>query len=512
MVRFRKITAITVAGLILSSASYANKTVTYTQQQLAYMPVIMQIELFKAGVLSPVDVLKAQIAQYKKTNEIINASTYTYFSKALSQAKSAEIHYKNGTYRALEGITVALKDEHHDKGMKVTQGSLIHKNDTPMDSADSVTKKLKAAGAIFVMQTTVPELYLNFTTATRAWGVTRNPWNLNYTVGGSSGGSCAALVAGYATLATGSDMGGSIRIPSSMGGLYGYKPAFGEVHTDLPFSVFSGTGPMARTFSGMVLMQNVIAGPGDYSVNVKPHQQLPLRYTSIKGMKIAYVGGMGIIQPSKQVQDAMNKAISILRKQGAIVDKINLDIGLKADEITKYFSNMALSGSMGGVLSTYAKHTDKMTHYGAHFAKKANSGEYNNKAAHAAEVKIKSMYKVMVDVVFKKGYQIMILPTMPTTHIPANYDFTRDKALIIDGKKYPRIVGGLYTIPFNMLNWMPVISVPAGLSNEDIPIGMQIVGKPHQAYQVFRVAYAYSKAARPLYRNDMMPKYLAVKK
>ena len=182
------------------------------------MPATLQIELFKRGTITPVDVLKAQKAEYDRTEKKVNAVTVAYWDKAMKMAKASAKRYKDGSYRPLEGISVGIKDEHYDKGWVVTQGSLVHKKDPPKDHADPIVAKLKAAGAIPVLQTTVPEFYFNFTQDTRAWGLSRNPWNLKYAVGGSSGGSGAALAAGYVTLATGSDMGGSIRIPSAFNG------------------------------------------------------------------------------------------------------------------------------------------------------------------------------------------------------------------------------------------------------------------------------------------------------
>jgi amidase len=492
----------TLSILLLRPAMAAE----YSQEQLAFMPATQQIELFKQGKISPVDVLNAQIAQYKKTNKKVNAVTYTYFDSALMQAKIAEQRYKDKTNRPLEGITVGIKDEHYDKGWKVTQGSLIHKNDPPKDHADAIVKKLKTAGAILLLQTTVPEFYLSFTTATKAWGVTKNPWNLKYFVGGSSGGSGAALAAGYVTLATGSDMGGSVRIPSAANGIYGYKPAFGEVHSDIPLSYFSGTGPMARTFDDMVLMQNVIAGPDVYSLHVSKAKPLAMTYPSLKGMKIAYVGGMGIIKPSKEVEQAMANAIKVLEAQGATVDRVNLDIGVSPKELSALFTAVAFAGPMGGMLSTYKDRSEQLTGYAKHFVDKTQAYQKDgNKTLFESEQKIKAIYKKIADKVFSQGYDVMIMPTLPTSQIPAAFDLSKDK-LIVDGVEYPSLVGGLYTIPFNLLNWMPVISVPIALGPQNMPIGMQIIGKPSHNEDIFRVAYNYSQKGIQLFRGKLMPK------
>lgn len=479
----------------------------FTQRELAYMPATLQLELFRSGVISPVDVLEAQRAEYDRTEEKVNAVTVAYWDHARKLAEESARRYRDGTYRALEGITVGVKDEHHDKGWVVTSGSLIHKNDPPKDHADVLVSKLKAAGAIPVFQTTAPEFYLNFVTSTRAWGTSRNPWNLKYAVGGSSGGSGAALAAGYCTLATGSDMGGSIHIPCAFDGLYGLKPAFGYVHTDLPFSSFSGSGPMARTFQDTVLMYNVIDGPAETSLNVAPSPTYPLSYAPIEGMKIAYLGGMGITEPSPDVAKAMDSAIAVLRAQGATVDVLDFDFGTTPDDIAAEFYKVALAGAMGGMFASYVGKQDQMTSYFKYFVDKAVAGGYGNVQLGEAEAYTKKLYKALAEQAWRKGYDVVLAPTMPTSHIPADWDPTKAGAEIVDGdRRFHRLGGSLYTIPFNFLNWCPVMSVPAGLSPQSMPIGMQIIGKPHDTATVLRVAYAYSKGGPKLYTGDRFPK------
>lgn len=161
-----------IALALLSSQAFAAE---FSQKGLAYMPANTQIELFKSGMITPVDVVQAQKAQYESTNDTVNAVTFDHWDNALKAAKLATKRYEEGTYRTMEGVTFAVKDEHHDKGMKVTFGSKLHMDDEPMQYADPMVSKLKAVGAIPVIQTTVPELYFNWVTSTDAWGTSRNP-------------------------------------------------------------------------------------------------------------------------------------------------------------------------------------------------------------------------------------------------------------------------------------------------------------------------------------------------
>lgn len=499
-----KISSLFIIALLLLAYSTIAQPSRFTQEELAFMPASTLLELYKEGSVSPVDVVEAQQAQWQKTNNIINATTFVHYDEALQAAKESEKRYKNGSYRSLEGITVGVKDEHYNKGWVVTFGSNIHKNDPPMGEADPIIEKLLDAGAIPMIQTTVPELYLNFVTSTRAWGTTRNPWNNEYAVGGSSGGSGAALAAGYCTIATGSDMGGSIRIPAAFNGVYGYKTTPGELHTGNPHSYFAQSGPMARNFKDMALMYNVIAGPGKYSPSVFENQAMATEFESLDGLKIAYVGGMGIIEPTKEVKKAMKEAIKALEACGATVDVVDLEIGLTPEMISHTISSVAIGGPMGGGFAAYADLTDEMTSYGAYFIKKSLKGEYTNKELNEAEITVKMMYKNIVDQVYALGYDVILTPTMPTSHIPADYDFTKGN-LTVDGIEYPAFIGMQYTLPFNFLNWMPIVNAPAGISSEGMPIGMQIVGKPYDTETVFKVAYNYNKVGIQLFNDENMP-------
>ena len=253
-----------MAVMMLSAVIVSAAQPKFTQKELAYMPATAQIALFKAGIITPSDVLEAQIAQVKKYNGVyntkrrdlekelktfnagkINAICFDRFAEARKAAKAAAERYRNGTARRLEGVTVGVKNENNVVGWRVDMGSLVLKDVPPCDDDCPLIERLKSEGAILVFSTTVPELYVSCMTWSRLYGVTRNPWNLAYGVGGSSGGSGAALAAGFCTLATGSDMGGSIRIPSSMNGVYGFKPPFGRVPTSE--IAYETLGPLDRT-------------------------------------------------------------------------------------------------------------------------------------------------------------------------------------------------------------------------------------------------------------------------
>jgi len=503
---FCKTGAIAAAGVALSTLGASDaRAASYGDEELCYLPASVQLQLFKRGLLSPSEVLEAQIARIEKYNPKVNAITYKHFDDARESAKESERRWRNGTARPLEGITCGVKDEHGMAGWTMTQGSLLFR-DSKLAETDPMAEFLTAAGAILHIQTTVPEFYLHFCTWSRLWGVTRNPWNLKYSVGASSGGSGAALAAGFCTLATGSDMGGSIRLPCAWNGLYGYKPPYGRVPTELPLAPFSGSGPMARTLEDMVRMQNVIAHPHRTSTTTLPHEPLPLRYPAVKGMKIAYVPDQGWAEVDKEARASADAGVAVLKDLGAEVDMVEAKLDLTGKKISELFSNMALSGSMGGGIAARIDDVDQMTPYGQYFTKKAASGKYGPAEAAAFEVELRNLHAAFDRHLWSKGYDVVINPTIAMPHTPADYDYTTAKPTI-NGKTVHPLAGVVLTPLYNFLNWYPVVNVPTGRTSEGLPMGMQIVANSYQDQAAMRAASAYAAAAPPMFSGEQMPDF-----
>lgn len=460
--------------------------------------------LYENRDVSPIEVLEAQLARIDDVNGGVNAVTHMYAEEAKLAARESEKRYLNGSPLPLDGVTVGIKDEHGLEGWTVTQGSRLYEHNTLIE-ADPVTQRLREAGAVMPFQTTVPEFYLAAVTWSELWGVTRNPWNLEYAVGGSSGGSGAALAAGMCTLATGSDMGGSIRIPAAFNGVYGYKPPYGRVPSPEVLLLIATSGPMARSASDTILMQNAISGPHPYSPqSIRPKLDLPLEYSGIAGMRIAYSPDQSWAMIDADTRTNTDSAIDVFRSQGAEVDEVDLDLGITATDMSAAFAEAALSGPMGAVLSSI-KDRDQLTTYARYFAEKADTG-FGSAAALRYENNIKSANRHLQDTVFLKGYDALVMPTLATSHIPADHDYTTDET-IINSQAVHSLVGWILTPLFNVLNWYPVVNVPTGLTNKEVPTGMQIVAQPYDDLTAYRVATAYEAAAEPLYTGDRFPKF-----
>jgi Asp-tRNA(Asn)/Glu-tRNA(Gln) amidotransferase A subunit family amidase len=194
---------------------------------LSYLPATEALARFRTRELSPVELMEAVIARAEQIEPEVNAFCFTYYDRALEQAKAAERIYATDpdAARPLEGLPVALKDEVEIAGEPATMASLVYQ-DAIAEQTTPVGERILDSGGIIHARTTTPEFSCAGFTHSKIYGVTRNPWNLHYGVGGSSGGSGASLAAGTSTLASGSDIGGSIRIPASFNGVVGFKPPY----------------------------------------------------------------------------------------------------------------------------------------------------------------------------------------------------------------------------------------------------------------------------------------------
>jgi Asp-tRNA(Asn)/Glu-tRNA(Gln) amidotransferase A subunit family amidase len=256
-------------------------------EDLCYLSVVEALGRFKARTLSPVELMRAVIARAEAVEPKINAFPMTRYDQALEEAKKAEARFMrtDGRVRPLEGIPMAIKNETTIKGWRSTQGSLVYK-DSIDDYTAPAAERILRAGAIVHARSAAPEFSCAPYTHSRLHGITRTPWNLDWSCGGSSGGAGAALAAGSTTLANGSDIGGSIRIPASMTGVVGFKPPYGRNPDSGPFNLdhYNHSGPMARTAADCALFQNVLAGPHPTDIaTIRPRLRVPLRHGDIKG-------------------------------------------------------------------------------------------------------------------------------------------------------------------------------------------------------------------------------------
>lgn len=492
-------TIIAAAGMaFVASALDPSAASVESEDPLCYASVDDLIAMFRAGKASPVDLLKAQIKRIEGLNSKVNCITYEHFDQAMKEAKQSEDRYRRGDARSLEGITVAIKDEFDRPGWRTTQGSLIFKDQAPAKENSAIIDLLEAAGAVMPFQTTVPEFYLFLGASTRAWGTTHNPWNLEYSPGGSSAGSGAALAAGFATLAMGSDMGGSIRIPASQNGLFGFRPPFGRVASgEVPMST---AGPLARRFDDLVHFQNAIVGPSEkIMAAIRPRLDYPYQYPDLTGWRIAVDWGAAVANVIPPVKDAMLKGLQTLRNAGCVVDEV--DCGFSKDQKFVFMRGL-MSSSIGTAIEISNAHRDLLSPYMVEML--GQVGAVGPRQAEEADALVEQLHRQVQQRVFGKGYRVVLMPTMATPLVGA--DMFKSEKNDVDPWTGTGL-GFALTWHWNLLNRYPVMDVPLGVVDERMPSGMQVIGQTFTDLDTFQFAFNWSRLQPPLFADSRFPTF-----
>lgn len=453
---------------------------------LSYMSAHETLDLFRRKKLSPVEHVQALIDRAGEVEPKVNALTNTYFDAALAKAAKAEAKYATGKRtRALEGLAIGIKDESFIKGLPTTNGSLAMK-DFVAETTSPVNAQILQAGGIVHARTATPEFSCTVTTHTKLWGVTRNPWNLSLSPGGSSGGSAASLASGTSALCTGSDIAGSIRIPASTCGLYGLKATFGRNPADSPFNLdqYAVDGALARTAKDMVLLQNIMCGPHkDDMVSLRPKLRISAEVQSIKGWKIAYSPDLGFYEVSDEVRSNTEAALDVFRAAGAIVEEV--DIGWTADILDGAMAH--LEHLFGGSLRELVDRDPDI--FMPYTRALVDGGRGSNAALFLQAGEIANKMYGDISNIFAK-YRLLVCPTTALESVAADCDGVTDEVRI-NGKKVHPTTGWIMTPPFNMLNRCPVVSAPSGRAKSGVPTGIQIVGHTYRDADVCRAAIAY---------------------
>ncbi|MFT3988243.1 amidase [Aestuariivirga sp.] len=463
-----------------------------TNEELCYLTATEARALFKKKKLSPVELLQALIARGETVNPAINCFADRYFGEALAKAKAAEARYmkRGAATGALDGVPLAVKDAQRVGGKRTTHGSLIFK-DAVDDQSDPMIERLENAGAIIFARTTTPEFCLSGVTQSRIWGLTRNPWNRDWGPGGSSGGSGAALAAGLTTLATGTDIGGSIRIPAGACGVIGFKPPHGRNPDGPPanFDRFNHCGPMTRSVGDAALMQNVTSGPHprDHD-SIRTRMTVPLAPAAIKGMKIAYSVDLGYVEVEPDVRRNLLTALDVFRALGAKVTEVDLGWTAEVDADCLHWYNMMNFGRQ--TIWQRKEHAELMTDYALKFAETASKASTLDDV-HKPWARTHAMYQTLGPLL--DAHDVFICPTNNAPSVKADHD-PWDQSFTVNGQKADPEFGWVMTHQFNMLHNCPVMSVPTGHAETRVPTAMQIVGRTWDDARVFKAALAFEKA------------------
>ena len=385
----------------------------------------------------------------------------------------------------LGGIPVGIKDLENAKGFVTTMGSKLYANDPPADFDDVHIQRLKAAGAIVVGKTNTPEFGLVPFTDNEVFGVTRNPWNLERTPGGSSGGASAALAAGMLAMATASDGGGSVRIPACYTGLYGLKPSFGRVpiapRRHDAWTDTSVYGPLTRTVADAALILDVTAGPDDRDRNSLPAEERSYRerlQEPLPRLRIAYNRTLGVTRLQRDVEREVDAAVAVFRELGHEVEE-NTDA---IPETGRYWNDVS---SWNNVATHWHDYTTRHDEYGEIAGPMLDHGLGLDAEKMGKFMELRQTIVSWTATIFA-DYDLLLTPTLPTEAFKAEGPPPRT----LDGVKFSPIA---LTYPFNF-SGHPAASVRAGLTDAGLPAGLQIVGPRFRDDIVLRASAAYEEA------------------
>ncbi len=436
--------------------------------------------------LSPVELLASVIARAEAVEPTVNAFAERRDDEAAVAAKVSAERYASGVdVRPLEGLPVSLKEEVPVEGWRMRFGSLAV--DEIATATAPIAERIFAAGAVVHARTTTPEFSCVGYTHSKLWGVTRNPWNPEVAVGGSSGGAGASLASGTSLLASGSDIGGSIRIPASINGVVGFKPPHGRVPTGAPFNLdrYCHDGPLARTVADCALFENVVAGPHKLDVtSLRPKIEIPARLEGIEGMRIALSVDLGGWDVDDEVAANTRAAAAALRSAGATVDEVEIPWTLEfiMDTTRRHFATI-FGAEIGNAAAAFP---DLINDYVAAWAEESNLYA-DDPGAFLHGLEGEQAMWVPIGELFET-YEALICPTWAVTGIPAGDSVLGQ--LYEGGGRNDRQFTYYMTTPFNALSPCPVLAVPSGVASNGVPTGIQIVGRTYDDVTAFRIGAA----------------------
>lgn len=453
---------------------------------VAYLSADELIALYRRRELSPVDVARSTLDRIDRLNPAINAFTTVTPELAMAQAAAAEQAYADGSAAVLAGVPMSIKDLTPTRGIRTARGSLVDPDWVPAEDAP-VVERLYAAGTVMLGKTNTPELGWKGDSGNRVFGPTFNPWLRDRTAGGSSGGAAAAVAAGLGPLAQGSDGAGSIRIPASFCGTFGFKQSFGLVPQYPPSAVgdLSHIGPITRTVRDAALMLNAIVG-ADARDRLSWSSGIDYLHgidDGVHGLRIAWSPTLGYATVDPEVLVLTEAAALAFQDLGAEVEEVNPDLPDPAPIIDAMWSG-AMAGYFEGRLDTVRDKIDQGLLAVVERIQTLPAGPLAQ-----AQQQRNTYYTGMRE--FMQAYDLLLTPTMPLTAFTAGLDEPDDW----QRSTHAPLDWTPFTFPFN-LTGQPAATVPCGFDSQGLPVGLQIVGRWKDDPTALRAAAAF-EAARP---------------
>jgi aspartyl-tRNA(Asn)/glutamyl-tRNA(Gln) amidotransferase subunit A len=458
-------------------------------EQLAFSPSTELRDLIASKQVSPVEVTELYFSRIDSLDSKLNSYLTLAQDEAMVGARAAEQAVVRGdALGPLHGLPISIKDLEMTRGIRTTSGSLAYKDRVPNEDS-IVVERVRGAGAIILGKTNTPEFGLLGMTENRLGDHCRNPWNTDRTTGGSSGGAAAAVIAGLCSLATGSDGGGSVRIPSSFCGVYGIKPTQGRVPrysgaAPARANHLGQSGPITRTVGDSAMLLQVMAGSDTRDASAlreTPPDFVAALGRDIKGLRIAWSRDYGYAAVDPEVVEVTSRAAQVFEELGCSVTDSDLVLDSPFDTFWTLFSagayasNRILLENQSDLLTEYAR---ECFEHGAAVTGADYAGALGNMD------RLKAQFADLFD-----GVDLLLSPTMAVPPLEVGQRLTS-----IAGSEVHPFWGYLpFTFPINLIGH-PAASVPCGFSSDGLPIGLHIVGRPGDEETVIAASAAFERA------------------
>jgi amidase len=467
--------------------------------ELIYRSATELVEALGAGTVSSVELTEAVIARIEEHDDAINAVCVRDFDRALAAARDADAARARGEDRPLLGVPMTVKESFNVAGLPTTWGFSPFRDFVPDEDALAV-QRVKAAGAVVVGKTNVPVGLGDFQSYNDIYGTTNNPWDTGRTCGGSSGGSAAALAAGYGSLSLGSDIGGSLRNPAHFCGVYAHKPTIGLLpargHVPPPMPALPGEsdlaviGPMTRSAADLSLLLDLLAEPDELTLGKAYRLALPpSKHTRLADYRVLVLTDHPLLPSSASVRAAITGLADNLAATGAAVQR---ESSLLPDltETTLIYSRMLMS-----VLA--ARFPVEMQEQARAEVARLTEDDMSLPAARARGMVLSHRDWLIDDASRQQLRQrwrelfaevdLVLAPIMPTPAFPHDHSEQSDRKITIDGVDHEYFdqlsLPAIATLP-----GLPATALPIGLSAEGLPIGVQAIGPAYGDRDTIRFA------------------------
>lgn len=442
---------------------------------LIYRPAVVLEAMLRAKEISARELLAAHQARIDAVNPAVNAIVTHTPELAAEQAKRADDAAARGEFLGpLHGLPVAFKDNHLTKGIATTYGSVTRRSFIP-DEDDVVVERMKAAGVVTLGKTNIPEFAAGGNTFNELFGITRNPYDLAVTAGGSSGGAAAALAAGMHPIADGNDMGGSLRLPAGYCNVIGLRPSAGRVPVYPAADSFAGlsvSGPMGRTVADVALLLSVMAGPdrrSPISLEEPGSTFAAVPDDGMRGRRIAFSVDLGgAIEVEDEVAAIVRAAAEFCEDAGAEVTEISPDF-TGADFAFRTLRAWQFEATLGEFLDAHREVIRPSLYANMEVGRSLTGPEVGR----AAVLRSQLFHRMRE---FLGSYDALLLPIAPLTAFPNDIQYPETVA----GVAQPDYLGWMRAVCAVTVTGHPAIAMPAGFSAAGTPVGVQFVGR-HRA-------------------------------